>query len=234
MPESGEYPPGGVANQPWEWALPQEAQPAERAEGEEAQPPSLGAQPPEHKNDEHLANLEHLGNKSMTYEDDLGAHLEDLEHLDSESMTYEDLPDAHFQIGDEQVAQNQSLVTNTPAARVSKEDEHLVTDQQNQSLIRDLRDRPKSDEHLVTDQQNQSLTGEKSPDLLGAHVFVRQGEHLAPPEAGDNESSQSSEETGPETVVTCARCGGPAELIGGVAWCEPCDSDSEEVFEWRR
>jgi hypothetical protein len=234
MPESGEYPPGGVAELPWEWALPPEAQPAERAEGEEAQPASLGAQPPEHKNDEHLANHEHLGNKSMTYEDDLGAHLADLEHLDSESMTYEDLPGVHFQTGDEQVTKNQSLVTNPPDAHVSKGDEHLVTDQQNQSLIKDLRDRPKSDEHLVGGQQNQELTGEKSLDLLGAHVFVRQGEHLASPEAGDNEGSQPIEGTSPETVFTCARCCGPAEVIGGVAWCEPCDNDSEEVFEWRR
>jgi hypothetical protein len=170
----------------------------------------------------------------MTYEDDLGAHLADLEHLDSESMTYEDLPGVHFQIDDDQVPQNQSLVTNPPDARVSKGDEHLVTGKQNQSLIRDLRDRPKSDEHLVDDQQNQELTSEKSPDLLGAHVFARQGEPLAPPEAGDNEGSQPIEGTGPETVFTCARCGGPAELIGGVAWCEPCDNDSEEVFEWRR
>jgi hypothetical protein len=234
MPESGEYPPGGVANQPWEWALTREAQPAECAEGEEAQPPSLGAQPPEHKNDEHLADLEHLDSESMTYEDDLGAHLANLEHLDSESMTYEDLPDAHFQTGDEQVAQNQSLVTSPTDSHVSKGDEHLVTGQQNQPLIRDSRDRPKSDEHLVDGQQNQELTSEKSPDLLGAHGFLREGEHLAPPEAGDDEGSQPIEGTGPETVVTCARCGGPAEVIGGVAWCEPCDSNSEEVLEWRR
>jgi hypothetical protein len=74
---------------------------------------------------------------------------------------------------------------------------------------------------------------EAQPASLGAHVVAREGEHLAPPEAGDDEGSQPIEGTGPETVFTCAQCGGPAEVIGGVAWCESCDGGSEEVLVWR-
>jgi hypothetical protein len=70
--ESEEQASEGNSKQPWEWLLEPHAQVDEHAE------------------DEHVAHLEHLGNKSISYKGDPHAHLADLEHLGNKSISYKD------------------------------------------------------------------------------------------------------------------------------------------------
>jgi hypothetical protein len=182
IPESGNWPPGGIRRAPWEWALPLGAQPT-----------LLGAQPLEHVDDEHLVNHEHLVGKSMACEDGPSTEGGNYEHLVGKSTTYEKSSDCERSGKYVYFHNNQLFSRKSLGAHLPEGCEYLVIGQQNQIFSEKSEPAAETVEHLATDQKNQSFRGDNSLDSLDAHLCVREIEHLVNADSAPPQQNTESE-----------------------------------------